>query len=286
MGQKVKRILRLVTKDLLPRFWTPRLKPFRILRNLPEYRQRKRLAENFASAPGPTVSTLRDCGYCRLENTELPGVEELYQIASAKADVAPLKQRGGKAFFSQLLTVEDYSPASVFLQLALNEKLLGTVSAYLGVAPFLEYVELLHSQPVETFSSSQLWHKDRTDRSLVKLFVYCRDVSGENGPFSFLDARDSTRVPKYLPHYLSDAKISSYVPLKNMVQITGVAGTAFLIDTVRCYHFGSRCTRPRLAFVVYYSSGFGYYSRESDWKARLPTIPPLTELQKAALGLL
>ena len=78
--------------------------------------------------------------------------------------------------------------------------------------------------------------------------------------------------------------MASYVPLARTVSILGDAGTSFLIDTSRCYHFGSRCRQPRLAFVVYYSTGFGYSGRESCWEPDASALQGLSPLQRAAIG--
>jgi hypothetical protein len=163
---------------------------------------------------------------------------------------------------------------------ALDGFILSTVARYLGCATYLEYVDFQHSRPVETLTASQLWHLDRMDRRLVNLFVFCRDVAEENGPFSFLDAPDSSAIPDYL----TDERIAAYADLTRTIRILGEAGTAFLIDTSRCYHFGSRCRKPRLAFAVYYSTGFGYQGRESTWHPSTAELEALSPLQRAALG--
>jgi hypothetical protein len=57
-----------------------------------------------------------------------------------------------------------------------------------------------------------------------------------------------------------------------------------MVDSENCYHLGSRCSEPRLAYVAYYDSGFGFRDRERDWKD-VADGTQLTELQQFALGL-
>jgi hypothetical protein len=57
-----------------------------------------------------------------------------------------------------------------------------------------------------------------------------------------------------------------------------------MTDTQACYHLGSRCKEPRLAYVAYYSSGFGYRPREKSWKVSQDELSGLSPLQRLALG--
>jgi hypothetical protein len=57
-----------------------------------------------------------------------------------------------------------------------------------------------------------------------------------------------------------------------------------MTDTQACYHLGSRCQEPRLAYVAYYSSGFGYRPREGSWQLPQSARARLSPLQQLALG--
>ena len=276
--------LRFIKNDLLPRNVHRLRRPLKILLSPAEFYDRVANAKTIPTRECYDLKPLKEDGFVRIATDPAP-TQSLCLAASAKfAAAKDLPQKGEKAFFSQLLRKEDLLLDGSFLRFALDEKLLRTVAAYMGNAPFLESVELLYSKPVETSSRSQLWHKDRTDKSVLKIFVYCASVNMENGPFSFLKARDSKEVPESLPHYLADEEISKYVSLANVVNVIGNTGTAFLIDTIRCYHFGSRCEKPRLAYVAYYTSGFGYYQRETKWAVSETQLTHLSPLQRFALG--
>ena len=213
-------------------------------------------------------------------------VRELVDASRRKlAEAEALPQRGNKPFFSQLLSAADRTPASVFLRFALDEQLLKLVAAYLRCAPFLNSVELLYSKPMGAGPmASQLWHRDRRDLAIIKVFVYATDVEPANGPLTMLSKEESRKVPEYLPHYLDDEQVGRYASLDKAAALTGPAATTWVVDSENCYHLGSRCERPRLAYVAFFDSGFGYRPRESNWRALAPAAD-WTPLQRYALGL-
>ncbi len=277
--------LKTLVRDQLRRNVERMSRPVRIARAYPEYSARRRLATQISAGPAFDVQALERQGYLVVPpRSELVG--DLIDAARRKlAEAQDLPQSRNKAFFTQLLTPADLELDAPYMRLALNETILNTTARYLGVAPYLESVELLYSKPITGApAQSQQWHKDRTDRRIVKVFVYINEVTPRHGPLSLLPAADSRRVPEFLFHYLPDAQMAQYVDLARTVAFTGPAGTTVFIDSQTCYHLGSRCQEPRLAYVAYYTSGFGYRPRETTW--RVPADRPgLTPVQQFALGL-
>jgi hypothetical protein len=258
-------------------------RPLRIARGYGEYQDRRRTADAIPASRCYDVAALQAEGHLRIEPA--PGlVAELVDASRQKLSGAQsLPQSRNKAFFSQLLEPSDRRLDGPFMRFALDEKLLATTARYLGVAPFLESVELLYSKPIEGQpAQSQQWHRDRTDRRIVKVFVYANDVTPRHGPLSLLSRSDSDRVPERLFHYVPDQQMARYVEPSRTISLTGPAGTTIMIDTQACYHLGSRCQEPRLAYIAYYSSGFGYRPREASWQ--VPPAAGLSALQRLALG--
>lgn len=260
-------------------------RPLRIARKYGEYQQRRRSAQSVRAESCYDINTLLAQGYLRVTPAP-PSVNELVEASRRKlAEAKALPQSRNKAFFSQLLGPADLHPSGVFLRFALDERLLGTTARYLGVAPFLESVELLYSKPIDgPPAQSQQWHRDRTDRRIMKVFVYAVDVTSRNGPLSLLSRPDSDRVPETLFHYVPDEQMAHYVDPRRTIALTGGAGSTIMVDTQACYHLGSRCQEPRLAYVAYYSSGFGYRPRETSWSVPPETLARLSPLQRLALG--
>lgn len=259
-------------------------RPIRIARGYKEYAARRALAESIALDHCWNVTSLTAEGYL-----VVPGTPELVSelIGASREKLAradSLPQSRNKAFFTQLLGAEDRGLDSVFTRFALSEKVLNTTARYLGVAPFLESVELLYSKPIQgPPAQSQQWHKDRTDRRIIKVFVYVNDVTPRHGPLSLLPRPESARVPEFLFHYLTDEQMARYADLSKVVALTGSAGTTVMIDSQTSYHLGSRCQEPRLAYVAYFSSGFGYRDRETHWTVG-SDASGLSPLQRYALG--
>jgi hypothetical protein len=258
-------------------------RPLRIVRGYGEYQDRRRTADAIPASRCYDVGALRAEGHLRIE-PPADIVGDLVGASRRKLSAAQsLPQSRNKAFFSQLLEPSDLSLDGPFMRLALDEKLLATTALYLGVAPFLESVELLYSKPIQGQpAQSQQWHRDRTDRRIIKVFVYANDVTPRHGPLSLLSRSDSDRVPERLFHYVPDQQMARYVEPSRTISLTGPAGTTIMIDTQACYHLGSRCQEPRLAYVAYYSSGFGYRPRERSWK--VAPAAGLSALQRLALG--
>lgn len=280
--------LKTYVKDQVRRNTGRITRPIRIAKHFNEYNSRRKLAEQFQqNADLPyDLATLKRDGYLLIA-PEQGLLSELLPAARKKlADAASLPARGGKKFFSSLLGAEDYSLDTIFMRFALHEPFLKAAAHYLGVAPFLEYAELLYSKPsTGKITASQQWHRDRADVALIKIFVYIDDVGPRNGPFTFIPRTESSQVPDYLTHYLSDEQMQKYVPASSVVEVTGPAGTTFMIDSENCYHQGSRCEEPRLAYVVYYNTGFSYQPRENAWHLPATYHNQLSELQRYALGL-
>ena len=76
-----------------------------------------------------------------------------------------------------------------FTRLAVKSPLLQIANAYLGMYTRLRYYNIWHtfatrSKPRE----SQLWHRDREDLYILKVFIYLRDVDLGAGPFTYARA--------------------------------------------------------------------------------------------------
>jgi len=203
---------------------------------------------------------------------------------ASDADPAGAKRTTGKAFFKERLSNEDLADFPAFLRAGLEPHVLTTVMDAMGMVPHLESIDIIESVPSQAKpSASQLWHYDVNDEHIIKLFVYLEDCADENGPFTFVDARDSMRVASAVGHYVDDAQLSKHVPSTDWQKVEGPAGTAFLIDTGRCYHFGSRCDRRRVALIVTYSSGLKFMPRADIWSS-LVDRAALSQLQRAVCG--
>lgn len=206
------------------------------------------------------------------------------EAARASGGNGNVERSTGKAFFEESLTLADLQSYPALVSVALEERLLRVVMSNLGMVPHLESVEVVVSHPTHgELTASQLWHRDVNDRRLLKLFVYLGDVDDAQGPFTYLPADLSASIPSDGKHYLTDDQVA---PKRVWASVKGPAGTAFLIDTGRCYHCGSRCTKPRVAYIATYSCGIRYMKYASRWNEILGRrAQSLSALQRAVCGL-
>lgn len=164
----------------------------------------------------------------------------------------------GKNFWKQLETPEDRMSTSLLVRFALQPSILQIASAYLGEVPYLAAVEVYLSHGTENtaWQESQLWHRDYDDRRMVKLFVYCTDVNGEeDGAFTYIPKDLSRKVKNhFFPKRITDEAMFQQVRAEDVQRISGSTGSAFYIDTRNCYHMGSRLAmgHTRLAYAATY----------------------------------
>jgi hypothetical protein len=260
----------------------------------PDRRRRYRWAQHWsadhgsvsgsASAPGELAA--RGFSLCRLDDGAKDRLLVDWHALKAARPTAgagqPAQRSTGKAFFEEVLSEADLRAFPAFLATALDEGVLASVLQTMGMVPHLESVDVLAStHTAATLTASQLWHYDVNDERIVKLFIYLEDCGPRNGPFTFIPADRSQQIAGAVGHYVDDELISTHVPRTQWQVVEGAAGTAFLIDTGRCYHFGSRCEATRYAYIATYSSGLKFMKRSRLWHDILgPRLGDLSPLQR------
>lgn len=206
----------------------------------------------------------------------LPHLEEMLRHAEEV-----IAERGGagdvddryRAFFRNLISVEDHQRWPAFLDFGTSPELLATVADHLGFVPALSntlpagvrLVEsgkhldaLAHLPPRD----SQVFHIDPYDQPLVYVIVLVRDCAADMGPFTFLPASASQAAAKKLdywsrhrPYRLSDEEIYSAASEAERLQLVYPRGTVLFVDTSRCFHYGARDgERPRFQAMFGYTS--------------------------------
>jgi hypothetical protein len=235
----------------------------------------------------PEISRLAKEGFssCILPEKVRTDLLETWRVLAGEADDPGLARTTGKAFMNERLADKALKMHPALLAASLEPNVLSAVTEAMGMIPHLESIDVIESRPnTSGLSSSQLWHYDVNDARIIKLFVYLEDCGPENGPFTFVPADASQSVARRVGHYVDDKRLAEVVPENRWEKIEGAAGTAFLIDTGRCYHFGSRCEKPRVAMIATYSSGLKFMRRASLW-GEILEAQPLSPLQRAVCGI-
>ena len=272
--------------------WSSSLrKGVRVAANYPKYAGRRGYAQAIARGSSPVenaaAAELDRHGFSRLqvEDPELQDtIETCRGMIRQRANSAP---RMGKNFFAQLIQPDDLLAHPVLLRAGLHEQVLRIIARAYGIVPFLESVELLVSFPTdsEKLLQSQLWHIDRTDSVVVKQIIYIDPVGADEGPFGLLPPDESIKVPALVRHYLKDDEIARYADLSRTILFEGGAGARALVDTGRCFHYGSRVRNRRHALFFYYNTGYGKFERQGKWRATPIAQMAWSPLQRQVLDI-
>ncbi len=156
-------------------------------------------------------------------------------------------------------------PKNPFLRLALGERILRVIGAYLGLAPHFHYFSLLSTvilPPDAPAQYSQRWHRDPDDRKMVKVFLYLTDVEEVGaGPFTYV--RGSQRGGRFGGLFPQHPPVGSYpppgaleraVPADAIRTCFGKAGTLIFCDTTGLHRGGYSTTKERIMFTASYVS--------------------------------
>jgi hypothetical protein len=242
----------------------------------------------------------RGQGFATLPPGSLTGVDPVVaDVHSLMDELGPAPPSSAKDHLTaNLLPADAVSLDSSFMRLALDDEVVASVSAYLGVVPVLNTVDVWHSRPVEGEArSSQLFHLDGADVSQVKLFVHCTDVTEASGPLTVLDAASSRRLAKKLGYRIGDSRVPDERVVETLgnaskpVSLTGPRGTAHFVDTSRCFHFGSRVqdgSPPRTVAVFQYLTPYAFaFTRDHREEApyRHLASEGVPERQRLVLGI-
>ena len=262
--------------------------------------ERLHWAQRFAAGTGPHIPI--EDGYMRLPAGSLADLTDPV-LASGNAlinDIGHLNliDHGGKSDFIArgFLPPTAFTLDSPYFRLALDDRIVGPVSAYLGVVPVLTEVDIWYSvhQP-NAPKRSQLWHMDSDDTTVIKLWVHLSSVDERSGPLTAFNAVDSARLAEALSYNyadgyrVSDHRVNEVFGPDRRISFQGPAGTIDFIDTCRCFHFGSRVSadgEPRRLLMVEYQTpyAFEFANHRKEARYRALASSASTDLQRLLLG--
>lgn len=179
-----------------------------------------------------------------------------------------------------------------------HPKIIKMVGDYLGMMPVVENVILLYSPNNNNEgNSSQLFHLDAQDRRTIQIFMYLSDVDESCGPLTVLDATWSEEVIRKTGYKkrgdfkrIEDRDVFKIAPASAVTPFLGNSGSALMVDTDRCLHYGSRKgTKPRYVLVIQYYTPFAF-PLPFNWRKGLPyyqqALKNLTKLNRTEKFLL
>ena len=233
------------------------------------------LAQEAGGLARPGHSRIQD-GWALDTSGSLPHLDELLrqadEVIAERAGKAPVDDRY-RAFFRNLLEIEDHRRWPAFLDFGTSPQLVATVADYVGYIPALSKTLPTGVRMVESGKhldalahlpprDSQVFHIDPYDHPMVYVIVLIRDCTTEMGPFTFLPATASASAAKQLkywsrgrPYRLSDEEVYSVADERETVTLTLPRGTVLFCDTSSCFHYGSRdADAPRFQVMYGFTS--------------------------------
>jgi hypothetical protein len=285
--------MRLVHNFMRKRLRLPRAAAERLshgileLQNRAEVCWRRELAREIGAAAPVSIDPQQ--GFARCTPEAFP------QLSRAAAECAGLYERLGaaktdKPFFAPVGDGAEVLRLPAVRELVFSDAMIACASRYLGEVPVLGDVALILTVPNQTNERSQKYHFDFVDSRQAKLVLNAFDTGDAHGPFTWLPADVSRRIAAsegYRRERLEDAAVLAHCPEPDWLRLTGPAGSAAVVDTSRCLHFGSRGNRfPRLVLFVQYVSLLAPELCREDWCAAADELAQgLTERQRLLLRL-
>lgn len=193
----------------------------------------------------------------RLETSFAPGIEEAR--STARQDTESLKT----FIFKLLGEVPVLDPESVYARFALQPEILLIANAYFGMFTQLRYYNVWHTLASQSRArESQLWHRDREDHLILKLFVYFDDVDEGAGPFTYAPGTHRKGSVRREPQSFTekgvrrwnDEQMIPIVPESKWVRAVGKKGDIVFADTRGCHKGGLARTKDRLLYTCLFTS--------------------------------
>ncbi len=267
-------------------------------------KENARRRELFVRAVGSgEIDIPADLGYVRFTDAEIATIPAALALCNslvrehrlvhspASHSLAP-----NKPYIDCLVSNAEFARYPEIVNLIADRRLLDAVARYLGTIPILATCELWRTSPSDSLRGSQLFHSDYEDRHQVKFFLNISDVESDQGPLTFFPRNVSTRLYSGLSKHRNrfhDRQFAQ-VPASDYVRLTGPAGSAALVDTSACLHFGSRTNhRERVVLMLQFlrfdapcAAFNALWSRPSGAAASIGVraLETLDDVQRAVFG--
>ncbi len=153
---------------------------------------------------------------------------------------------------------------SLWLQLALQSRILDIVNHYLGLMSRLLSVDVWDTVPLDHAGpdvGSQRWHRDPEDLKLVKVFLYFTDVDEGSGPLHYVkNSATGDRYGHLWPQELPRGSVppaeelEKAIPPSQWEVCNCPAGTLLFVNTTGLHKGGRALHHRRVLTVLTYTS--------------------------------
>ena len=193
-------------------------------------------------------------------------------LENKTADITELKLNaanegaiGIKTFNLEMLGSElEFDAGDICARFALNDSFLKIANSYFKMVSKLRYYNVWYTAASNSSArESQLWHFDREDNYILKIFLYLKDVDEGTGPLTYAPGTHRKGPHRNVqPEYFledhirrtTDEQMAAVIPRENWLKATGKKGTIVFADT-RGYHKGGDAkTDDRLMYTCMFTS--------------------------------
>jgi len=150
------------------------------------------------------------------------------------------------------------------------------ISNYIKFKPILYSIVIMHSYKKNFIlkDSAQFFHSDYEDNRSVKIFINLDEVKEENGPFTFIDRKNTQLISEafnysksYKKRRLEDNYVEAFVKKNDYKNNIGPKNFGLLVDSTACMHYGSRLiSGERKLLQMYIVSPFCLNFNKSFYK--------------------
>jgi hypothetical protein len=186
------------------------------------------------------------------------------RLAAERAAANDFDAIGRKTFMRELLGGRPVlDPDNTYARFALQGPILQIANAYFGMYTRLRYYNVWHTFATQARArESQLWHRDREDHYILKVFVYLSDVDDGAGPFTYAAGSHSKGRLRREPAYFLegnvkrsyDADMAEVVPEGRWIKAAGPTGTIVFADTHGYHKGGLARERDRIMYTCMFTS--------------------------------
>jgi len=141
----------------------------------------------------------------------------------------------------------------------LQQRLLDIVEHYLELPVAYDGLNLFYTIADGRQIGTRKWHRDREDRRMIKIAVYCNDVDEGGGPLQILrrgvidPALEASFTYPVLSQESLEALLGRAPTAEEVITCTGRSGTVIFCDTASQYHRGKPAlTSDRCAIFYNY----------------------------------
>jgi hypothetical protein len=208
---------------------------------------------------------------CLLEENNLK-MNDLINLINSHIETNNLKKKNRDASLNAIIKSEDFHEKSEVFKFVTSNFILKIVSKYLGYIPLLTHISVWWSPNDKIHEqSSQFYHLDHEDYKQIKGFLFLSDIDENSGPINAISSNQSLTIQKEISYNMKSQNkrvLDSTIDELNKKRVNklitkeflGKKGDLLLMDTSKCFHYGSRkSSKERLILSFQFITPFAYH---------------------------